>query len=161
MNTTKISIAVASIFLGMASAAFAADTASTTTDTTATTKEPLSQSTTSVDKNLARDADSKGLNNATTRLETNQDRIEADKTVRTQKRLDKAKYESHPHHVKSSEKLSAGKTKVEKAGHFEKTLSTEKIDHAEKLERTEKIDRPEKVDRIEKVERPEKVGPGR
>ena len=72
MNKTKISALLAAICLGSSSLVFAADI-------TATTKEPLSQSITSVEKNLTRDVDSKGLNNALNRLETNQDRLEAKK----------------------------------------------------------------------------------
>ena len=89
MIRTKISIAVALVCLGIAGSSYAADAATTTTtSTTATgttgtttsitaTKTPLSQSTISVQKNLTRDADSKGLTNASNRLEANQDKIEA------------------------------------------------------------------------------------
>lgn len=85
MNKTKISLAVAVIFLSITGASYAADSTSTTE-----TKTPLSQSTTSVQKNLTRDADSKGLSNASNRLETNQNKIKAHKSLRAEKRLSKS-----------------------------------------------------------------------
>ena len=98
MNKTQISVSLAALFLGASSLVFAADTA--------TTKEPLAQSTTSVEKNLTRDSDSKGLNNASTRLETNQDRIEAKKAARAAK-LEKAKHAEKLEKVKKAEKAEA------------------------------------------------------
>ncbi len=130
MNKTQIAVSIAALFLGASSMVFAADTA--------TTKEPLAQSTTSVDKNLTRDSDSKGLNNASTRLEANQDKIEAKKAARAEKRLDKAK---------RAEKLEKAK----------KAEDTEKAEKVQKAEKVEKAERPEKAERVEKAERPEKV----
>jgi hypothetical protein len=136
MNKTQLSVSLAALFLGASGMVFAADTTTTTT-----IKEPLTQSATSVEKNITRDSDSKGLNNATTHLETNQDKIEARKAARAEKRLDKAK---------RAEKL-------EKAEKVEKVERVEKAERPEKVERVEKAERPEKVERVEKVERPEKV----
>jgi hypothetical protein len=136
MNKTQLSVSLAALFLGASGMVFAADTTTTTT-----IKEPLTQSATSVEKNITRDSDSKGLNNASTHLETNQDKIEARKAARAEKRLDKAK---------RAEKL-------EKAEKVEKVERVEKAERPEKVERVEKVERPEKVERVEKVERPEKV----
>jgi hypothetical protein len=139
MNKTQLSVSLAALFLGASGMVFAADTTTTTT-----IKEPLTQSATSVEKNITRDSDSKGLNNASTHLETNQDKIEARKAARAEKRLDKAK---------RAEKLE----KAEKAEKVEKVERVEKAERPEKVERVEKAERPEKVERVEKVERPEKV----
>lgn len=71
MNNTRISLVVAILSLFTINASFAADEVDT--------KTPLSQSTQSVNKNLARDPDNKGLTNASKRLETNDEKIEAHK----------------------------------------------------------------------------------
>ena len=139
MNKTQIAVSIAALFLGASSIVFAADTA-----TTSTTKEPLAQSSTSVEKNVIRDPDSKGLNNASNRLEANQDKIEAKRAAKAQRRLEKAK---------KAEKMEEAK----KAEKIEKAEKAEKMEKAEKVEKMEKAERPEKVERVEKAERPEKV----
>ncbi len=136
MNKTQIAVSIAALFLGASSMVFAADTA--------TTKEPLAQSSTSVEKNVTRDPDSKGLNNASNRLEANQDKIEAKRAAKAQRRLEKAK---------KAEKMEEAK----KAEKIEKAEKAEKMEKAEKVEKMEKAERPEKVERVEKAERPEKV----
>ena len=136
MNKTQVSVSIAAIFLGASSMVFAADTA--------TTKEPLAQSSTSVEKNVTRDPDSKGLNNASNRLEANQDKIEAKRAAKAERRLEKAK---------KAEKMEEAK----KAEKIEKAEKAEKMEKAEKVEKMEKAERPEKVERVEKAERPEKV----
>ena len=130
MNKTQLSASIAALFLGVSSMVFAADTT--------TTKEPLAQSSTSVGNNVTRDSDSKGLNNAAARLETNQDKIEARKAARAERRLDRSKRNE----------------KLEKAKKAEKVERAEKMEKMDKAERVEKTERPEK---IEKAERPEKV----
>ena len=110
MNKTQVSVSIAALFLGASSIVFAADTA-----TTSTTKEPLAQSSTSVEKNVTRDPDSKGLNNASNRLEANQDKIEAKRAAKAERRLEKEK-------AKKAEKL-------------EKAKKTEKAEEAEKAEK--------------------------
>ena len=139
MNKIKITVAVTTIFLGFSGLSHGADTT--------TAKTPLSQSTISVDKNLVRESDNKGLTNAGTRLETNQDRIEAKQAVRSTKRLDKAK-----HTGKTADKAAI---KAEKGARADKATHIDKAVHVEKAERIEKAERPEKV------ERPEKSGPSR
>ena len=139
MNKIKITVAVTTIFLGFSGLSHGADTT--------TAKTPLSQSTISVDKNLIRDSDNKGLANASTRLETNQDRIEAQQATRSAKRLDTVK--------------RTGKTADKTAIKAEKAARAEKAAHVEKAERIEKAERPEKVERPEKIERPERSAPGR
>ena len=139
MNKTQVSVSIAAIFLGASSIVFAADTA--------TTKEPLAQSSTSVEKNVTRDPDSKGLNNASNRLEANQDKIEAKRAAKAERRLEKAK---------KAEKLEKAE-KAEKMEKAEKVEKMEKAERPEKVERVEKAERPEKVERVEKVDRPEKV----
>ena len=139
MNKTQVSVSIAAIFLGASSIVFAADTA-----TTSTTKEPLAQSSTSVEKNVTRDPDSKGLNNASNRLEANQDKIEAKRAAKAERRLEKAKKAEKMEKAKKAEKMEEAKT-------------AEKMEKAEKVEKMEKTERPEKVERVEKAERPEKV----
>ena len=139
MNKTQVSVSIAALFLGASSIVFAADTA--------TTKEPLAQSSTSVEKNVTRDPDSKGLNNASNRLEANQDKIEAKRAAKAERRLEKAK---------KAEKMEEAK-KAEKMEKAEKVEKMEKAERPEKVERVEKAERPEKVERVEKVDRPEKV----
>ena len=148
MNKTQVSVSIAAIFLGASSIVFAADTA-----TTSTTKEPLAQSSTSVEKNVTRDPDSKGLNNASNRLEANQDKIEAKRAAKAERRLEKAKKAEKMEEAKKAEKME----KAEKAEKMEKAEKAEKIEKAEKVEKMEKAERPEKVERVEKAERPEKV----
>ena len=145
MNKTQIAVSIAALFLGASSIVFAADTA-----TTSTTKEPLAQSSTSVEKNVIRDPDSKGLNNASNRLEANQDKIEAKRAAKAERRLEKAK---------KAEKLEKAEKaeEAEKAEKMEEAEKAEKMEKMEKAEKMEKTERPEKVERVEKVERPEKV----
>ncbi|WP_124949612.1 hypothetical protein [Sulfuriferula thiophila] len=145
MNKIKITVAVTTIFLGFSGLSHGADTT--------TEKTPLSQSTISVDKNLIRDSDSKGLTNASTRLETNQDRIEAQQTVRSAKRLDKAK--------RTDKTAYKAELKAEKAARADKVVHIDKAVRVEKAERIEKTERPDKVERPEKIERPERSAPGR
>ena len=142
MNKTQIAVSIAALFLGASSMVFAADTA--------TTKEPLAQSSTSVEKNVTRDPDSKGLNNASNRLEANQDKIEAKRAAKAQRRLEKAKKAEKMEEAKKAEK-------IEKAEKAEKMEKAEKAEKMEKVEKMEKAERPEKVERVEKAERPEKV----
>ena len=150
MNKTQISVAVAAVVLGAASLVFAAD---------ATIKVPLNQSTSSLGKNVTRDSDSKELNNASTRIEQNQDRLETKKAARAEKRLDAEKRLGNAKRAENAEKTE----KAEKVEQVEKAERAEKAERVEKVERVENVERPEKVERVEKVERPEKVersGPG-
>ena len=151
MNKTQIAVSIAALFLGASSIVFAADTA-----TTSTTKEPLAQSSTSVEKNVTRDPDSKGLNNASNRLEANQDKIEAKRAAKAERRLEKAKKAEKMEEAKKAEKMEEAK-KAEKMEKAEKVEKMEKAERPEKVERVEKAERPEKVERVEKVDRPEKV----
>ena len=151
MNKTQVSVSIAAIFLGASSIVFAADTA-----TTSTTKEPLAQSSTSVEKNVTRDPDSKGLNNASNRLEANQDKIEAKRAAKAERRLEKAKKAEKMEEAKKAEKMEKAE-KAEKIEKAEKVEKMEKAERPEKVERVEKAERPEKVERVEKVDRPEKV----
>ena len=148
MNKTQIAVSIAALFLGASSMVFAADTA--------TTKEPLAQSSTSVEKNVTRDPDSKGLNNASNRLEANQDKIEAKRAAKAQRRLEKAKKAEKMEEAKKAEKIEKAE-KAEKMEKAEKVEKMEKAERPEKVERVEKAERPEKVERVEKVDRPEKV----
>ena len=148
MNKTQVSVSIAAIFLGASSIVFAADTA--------TTKEPLAQSSTSVEKNVTRDPDSKGLNNASNRLEANQDKIEAKRAAKAERRLEKAKKAEKMEEAKKAEKIEKAE-KAEKMEKAEKVEKMEKAERPEKVERVEKAERPEKVERVEKVDRPEKV----
>lgn len=169
MNVNKISLAVAVICLSIAGTSYAADSTSTTaivnanSSTPAETKAPLSQSTTSVQKNLTRDADSKGLNNASNRLESNQDKIEARKAERAEKRLTKAEKAELKKADKAADKTEDAAEHSEK--HADKAeraeKRTDKAERTEKAERVEKTERVEKAERPQKVERPEKTGPGR
>ena len=127
MNKTQISIFIASLYLGASGLVLAEDT-------TITVNEPISQAVISVDKNLTRDPDNKGLKNAAARLETNQDRIQEKRDSKAEK-LDK---------VKKAEKLEKS-AKFEKAARLEKTEKVEKLEKAERPEKVEKVDRPEKV----------------
>lgn len=73
------------------------------------TKQPLDQAMESVDKNLARDPDNKGLQNAAERLQTNKERHEEKREAKEQKRHEKrlkqaekkAKREEAEHRVKA------------------------------------------------------------
>lgn len=103
--------------------------AQTSTTAPATTKVPSSQGLASVDKNLAKDADSKGLRNAADRIERNEDRKEAKK--------------HKPAHLSHADQSAV-----------DKKDSTAKPVRAETAERAEKIERPAKPERPEKISRP-------
>ena len=142
MNKIKIVVAIATIYTGFSGMSYAAD-ASTTV------KEPLSQATTSVGKNLTRDPDSKGLNNANSRLQTNEERLDTKQTTITEKSLNKTKHTAKKEHTDHTDKhADISKIKATKA------------ERADKAQRIDKASRPEKAERPEKVERPERVGPG-
>jgi hypothetical protein len=75
--------------IGMAALALVFSAASAQT-TTPTTQTPLTQGITSVDKNLERDPDNKGLQTASERLRINQERLEEQK-AKTATRVEEAK----------------------------------------------------------------------
>lgn len=99
------------LLLGGAGTSYAADSAA---------KQPLDQAIKSVDKNLAKDPDNKGLNNAAERLQTNQERHNKKRAAQLAKR-----------HEKREMKM-------------EKRLEHERTERPEKAERPEKVERPEK-----------------
>jgi len=97
---------------------------------------PGEQGLTSVDKNLNKDSDNRGLTNAQRRIEDNiQDRrdrkaVKADRDDKTAHDKDKARHDRD-----------------------DKGLRGEKIERAEKVERIEKVDRPERPERPERAGR--------
>lgn len=115
MYKIKTVIAIATLsLLSFASAGYAADPV---------TKQPLDQAIESVDQNLAKDPDNKGLQNAADRLQTNQQRQQekrAEQEAKRQAKIDKRAGKMSDHHD---------------------------------AERMEKMDRPEKAERPEKMER--------
>jgi len=124
MYKTIAATAAGTMFLlGIASTSYAADTA---------TKQPLDQSIESVDKNLAKDPDNKGLQNAAERLQTNKERQAKKREAQAAKREAKS--------LKKAERKAAKESERQEAG------------------RPDKAERPEKTERPEKVERPEAMG---
>ncbi len=97
-----------------------------------TTNQPVAQGEASVDKNLSKDADNKGLQTADKRLEANEAKI-AEKRAEADKRED----------AKNKNK------KEEKHEHMEKH------DH-DKMERVAKVDKIDKIERPARIERPGK-----
>lgn len=83
MSTIRL-LSIASLVLGVA--AVHAQTA----PANGSAQPPLTQGISSVDKNLKRDPDNKGLQNADQRLQTNQERLEARK-AKVDARVDTAK----------------------------------------------------------------------
>lgn len=84
--------------------------AQTTTGSTATNdKKPLDQARTSVEKNLEKDPDNKGLQNAAERLKENQERIEARKNEKRERsetaKVERAERPSRPEAPQRPEKL--------------------------------------------------------
>jgi hypothetical protein len=127
MYKTKTAIAIGTLLLlGVTSTSHAADPA---------TKQPLDQARESVDKNLAKDPDNKGLQNAAERLQTNQERLE-------KKRAEKEEMRK----AKIAEKEAKRQAKTNK--------QAEKMPDHPKAERMEKMERPEKAVRPEKMDRP-------
>jgi hypothetical protein len=107
MYKTKIAITVGTAFLlGAASASYAAETT--------VQSKPLDQALESIDKNLAKDSDNKGLLNAKEHLKANQLRQEARAEKHTEKDELTEKVEQH-----------------------------EKAERPEKAERAEKAERPD------------------
>jgi hypothetical protein len=82
-----------------------------------TTKQPVAQGAASVDKNLSKDPDNKGLQNASEQLQDNKAKV-ADKRSEADKKADAAKHKKDKKDKKEH---------VEKAGH-------EKMDHPDKME---------------------------
>jgi len=114
MYKTAIAI-VTLMFLGISGISQAADS---------TAKKPLDQAIESIDKNLAKDPDNKGLLNAAERLQTNKERYEQKRAAQNAKRL-------------------------EHSGD-----RAERAERPERIERPEKIERPERVARPEPMGRP-------
>lgn len=122
MYKTKIVIAVGTVFLlGAASASYAADDATKPTASTTAKQAPLEQGEKSVNGNLAKDPDNKGLQTAAKHLEANEKRI-------AEKRAEKA--EKH------------------RAERPEKAEHAEKAERPEKVERPERAERPESASRM-------------
>src|SRR4030067_1502613 len=81
MHKTRAVIAAGTLLLlSVAGTSYADDPAA---------KQPLDQAMESVDKNLARDPDNKGLQNAAERLQTNQERYKNKREEQNAKRLAK------------------------------------------------------------------------
>lgn len=97
-----------------------------------TGNQPVTQGEASVDKNLSKDKDNKGLQTADKRLEANEAKIAA-------KRAEADKREDARNRKKKEEKHDRMK----------------KGDH-DKMERHERMERPEKIERPDKIERPGK-----
>ena len=128
MHKIKTVIAVASLtVLGFASAVYAADT---------DTKQPMDQAVIRVDKNLEKNPDSKGLNNAAEHLQTNQERQAQKRAEQKAKREAKAAAKEAKREAKHQAKHDKHGDKME--GH--------EADHADKMHRPEKSERPEKTE---------------
>ena len=137
MYKIKTVIAIATLsLLSFASAGYAADPV---------TKQPLDQAIESVDQNLAKDPDNKGLQNAADRLQTNQQRQQEKRAEQEAKRQAKAADKEAKRQAKTADKEAKRQAKIDKrAGKMS--------DHHD-AERMEKMDRPEKAERPEKMER--------
>lgn len=98
--------------------------AQTSSTTTGTVKKPLSQAIDSVGKNLSKDPDNRGLQNAAERLDANQQKIEERRAER-----------------------------IEKSGGVEKVDKVDKVEKVEKVDKVEKIEKVEKVEKVEKIGR--------
>lgn len=127
MIKTRNSVLFGSMLLIAAATSYAAPTE---------TRAPLSQAQESIDKNLQKNPDNKGLQNAAERLEINKQRQEAKRAEQEAKRK-----------AKKIEKKDKAQKKAEKAARHEKPMHPEKMDRPGKMERPEKIDRPEKMER--------------
>ena len=141
MYKTKIAITVGAVFFCSA-ASYAADTTSQA--------KPLEQAVASIDKNLAKDTDNKGLPNAKEHLQANQKRQETRDAKHIEKDESSETTEKAEHTAKTEH--------AEKAEHVDKAEKTEKAEHIEKAEHVEKAEKPEKAEHLVKVERPEKTG---
>lgn len=119
LNKSQIAAAVGAAFLvgsvGLLHAADATSTTGTTNTDTSTTstgtttptasrKAPLSQSITSVGRNLERYPDNKGLQNAYQRLERNQERYES-RSLERADRVERAEKVERPERVERPEKV--------------------------------------------------------
>jgi hypothetical protein len=142
MNKSKILLALATIYLTISGVSYAAD------DTTTDAKVPLTQAQESVDKNLTRDPDSKGLNNASERLEANQTKIEAHKMTKAEKRLAKQQ--------KLEQKKAAKVAEHAEDKNDEANESADKAEHSGKVEHADKADRSDKSGNADKAARPER-----
>ena len=125
---TKIAYIATALLLTSVSVAYAADTAN----------QPVAQGATSVNKNLSKNPDNKGLQRAAEQLKENEEKI-AEKRADVDKTSDDAKHtqdkEEKQEHVKGDKH-----ERMEKADH-------DKIEHPEKAERPERMEQPEKNER--------------
>ncbi|HLA74484.1 MAG TPA: hypothetical protein VJM76_01045 [Gammaproteobacteria bacterium] len=106
---------------------------------------------TSVSRNLARNPDNAGLQNALEHLETNRERHE-------QHDLDRAGHIDtidieHPEEL-DHDSVTRPEV-VERVAKVERPEKVEKIERVEKVEKAEKVERPERAERVERIERPE------
>ena len=85
------------------------------------TNTPGTQALDSIDKNLAKDPDNRGLENAQDRIERNQKRHAAHKAAMAER--------------------------AEKAEHMEKAERAEKVEHVEKVDRPERPQHPDRPGR--------------
>lgn len=113
---TKLNYISAVVLLAAASVAHA-QTAATAP------KLPGDQGATSVNRNLAKDPDNKGLQNAAEQLKENKAKHAAQRTEKQEDKMEK---------------------KSERAESREKMERADKIEHPSKVERPEKIERPGK-----------------
>jgi hypothetical protein len=117
-----ISVATSVVLLGIATSS-AADPGSHPT--------PMLQGVDSVKKNLQKNPDNRGLNNALEHLRKNQ--------------------------VRFSEKRG-GSHRTERAQRAERVNRPERAERVERVERPERVERVERPERVERVDRPDRPG---
>jgi uncharacterized protein YxeA len=147
MYKSKIVLAVSAIILTISGVTLAAD------DAVTDAKLPLVQAKESVNKNLKRDPDSKGLNNASSHLETNQTKVEAHKIRKAEKHLAKDKNEE----LKKATKVAEHNEKASE----ESNETADKDEHSSNVENSEKAEHAEKVSRPERNQRTERANSNR
>lgn len=96
-----------------------------------TTNQPVAQGAASVEKNLSKNPDNKGLQNASEQLKENEAKI-AEKRAEADKTADDAKHKKDKK-IKKDKKVKH--ERIEKSGH-------DKMERPEKAERPAKIERP-------------------
>lgn len=96
-----------------------------------TTNQPVAQGAASVEKNLRKNPDNKGLQNASEQLKENEAKI-AEKRAEADKTSDDAK---HKKNKKGKQDRKVKHEHIEKSGH-------DKMERSEKGERPAKIERP-------------------
>lgn len=105
--------------------------------------EPMTQAVRSLDKNIDKNPDVRGLQNAARRVLENIDRFEAKRAAKGRSRS-----------VKN--KQSQDRDRIERTESIQKPERVERVERVARPERPERPDRPDRPDRVDRPDRPDR-----